>query len=135
MHSFRFRSGTSAACCLAFLLASSAYSQTATGTINGRVTDTSGAALPAVEVSATNPLKGTTVRTVTDEQGGYRFFYLEPASYTLTFQKSGFSTLNRENVQLRASDTLGIDIQMNVGSLTEKVDVSSTPPMLETETS
>jgi len=135
MHIIRIRNAASAAFCLTLLMSSSASSQTATGTINGRVTDQFGAALTGVEINAVNPAKGTTFHTVTDEQGAYRFFYLEPASYNISFQKSGFSTLDRENVQLRSNDTLAIDVQMNVGSVVEKVDVSSTPPMLETETS
>src|SRR5574340_374162 len=109
--------------------------QTATGTIMGHVTDPSGAVLANVNVTALNPEKGTTFRTATDAQGIYRFFYLEPASYTLSFELSGFATLARPNVVLRSNDTLAIDVQMNVGNVVEKVEVTATTPLLESATS
>src|SRR6185312_1466801 len=72
--------------------------QTATGTILGRISDSSGAAVPGVAVVAFNPEKGFTARTVSDDQGIYRFFYLSPATYKLTFEKAGFSTLDRDGI-------------------------------------
>ena len=109
--------------------------QTATGTIVGHISDSSGAVLRGVEVTAQNPEKGTTSRTVSDEQGIYRIFYLEPASYTLTFRISGFATVERPGVALRSNDTLTIDTQMNIGNVVEKVEVSAATPLLETATS
>jgi len=121
-----------------FLIAGTAASlrgQTATGTIMGRVSDSSGSILVGVEVTALNPEKGITKRTVSDEQGIYRFFYMDPATYTLTFTKSGFSTMQRTGVPLRSNDTVSIDVQMAVGNVVEKVDVTAAPPLLETATS
>ncbi len=101
------------------------YGQTATGTILGHITDASGSVLPAVEVTAVNPEKGRTMRTLSDEQGIYRFFYLDPATYSLTFQKAGFATLQREGLALRSNDTLSVDVQLNVGNVVEKVEVNA----------
>ncbi|HYM11952.1 MAG TPA: carboxypeptidase regulatory-like domain-containing protein [Bryobacterales bacterium] len=109
--------------------------QTATGTIIGHVSDPSGAVLANVNVTALNPEKGTTFRAATDAQGIYRFFYLEPASYTLSFELSGFASMTRPGVALRSNDTLSIDVQMNVGNVVEKVEVTATTPLLETATS
>ena len=111
------------------------WSQTATGTILGHITDSSGAAVPGVAVVAFNPEKGFTARTVSDDQGIYRFFYLSPAAYKLTFEKAGFSTLDRDGIELRSNDTLTIDTQVQLGNLTQKVEVNAAPPMLETATS
>ena len=72
---------------------------------------------------------------MSDEQGIYRFFYLNPATYRITFEKAGFSTLQRDNISLRSNDTLAVDIQMSVGNLVEKVSVNATAPLLETATS
>src|SRR3954466_14498089 len=80
----------------------SVWGQTATGTIIGHLTDSSGAILPGVEITAVNPDKGFSAGTVSDEQGIYRFFYLAPATYKLVFGKSGFSTLEREGLALRS---------------------------------
>ncbi len=109
--------------------------QTATGTILGHISDASGAVVAGAEVNALNPEKGTTVRSVSDDQGIYRFFYLEPASYTLTFRMSGFATLDRPGIALRSNDTLTVDVQMSVGNVVEKVEVTGAAPLLETATS
>jgi len=112
-----------------------AWSQTATGTIIGHITDSSGAVLPGVEITALNPDKGFTTRTVSDEQGIYRFFYLAPATYKLSFDKSGFSTFSRDALALRSNDTLTVDIQMSLGNVAQKLDVDTAAPLLETATS
>ena len=108
--------------------------QTATGTIIGHITDGSGAILPGVVVVALDPEKGINTRTLSDEQGIYRYFYMGPATYRLTFQKPGFATLERDGLALRSNDTLAVDVQMNVGSVVEKVEVNAAAPLLETAT-
>ena len=60
------------------------FGQTATGNIVGRVTDSSGGVIGGVTVTALNPEKGLTFKTVTDSEGVYRFYYLAPATYTVT---------------------------------------------------
>ncbi len=121
---------------IAFCLVSSGplLAQTATGTIIGHLTDSSGAVLPGVQVTAVNPEKGLTSKTVSDEQGIYHLFYLAPATYNLIFEKAGFAKLDREGVELRSNDTLTIDLQLNVGNVMERVEVQGVPPMLETAT-
>ncbi len=109
--------------------------QTANGNIVGRVTDATGAVVTGATVTAANPAKGFTTRTTTDEQGVYRLFYLEPAVYTLTFQSSGFSTLERPDIALRSNDTLSVDVQLAVGNVVEKMEVTGVPPLLEAVTS
>ena len=109
--------------------------QTATGNIVGRVTDASGALVTGVTVVASNPAKGFTTRTTTDEQGVFRILYLEPATYTLSFQHSGFSTAERADLALRSNDTLSVDIQLAVGNVVEKVEVTGATPLLEAVTS
>ncbi|MCC6363324.1 MAG: TonB-dependent receptor [Bryobacterales bacterium] len=113
----------------------SLFGQTATGNIIGHVTDSTGSLLPGVTVTALNPEKGITQRTVSDEQGIYRFFYLDPASYKLTFTKDGFATLERDGLALRSNDTLTVDVQLNVGNVVEKLEVNAAAPLLETATS
>ncbi|HMJ61748.1 MAG TPA: carboxypeptidase-like regulatory domain-containing protein, partial [Bryobacteraceae bacterium] len=120
----------------AFSLArQTAFGQAATGTIIGHVTDSSGAAVQGVVVVALNPEKGISARTVSDEQGIYRIFYLDPAAYKLTFEKPGFAVFERNGVELRSNDTLTVDTQLQLGNLTQKVEVDAVPPMLETATS
>ena len=120
---------------VAYSAAGGLYGQTATGTIVGRVTDSSSAIVSGVQVTASNAAKGFTARTVSDDQGVYRFFYLEPARYKLTFQHPGFSALEKADVPLRSNDTLSIDVQLQVGNVVERVLVEAAPPLLESVTS
>ena len=110
------------------------HAQTATGNIVGRVTDNSGAIVPGAQVTALNPEKGLTFHTVTDQEGMYRFYYLAPATYTLTVTQPGFSTVVRPGIQLQSNESPEVDIQLQVGALTEKVQVDATSPLVETTT-
>ena len=92
------------------LLPSAAFGQAATGNITGRATDTSGGALPGVTVSITSPnMIGGARTAVTDEQGVYRFTLLPGGKYIVTFELTGFTTLNVEGVNLNAGATVTIN--------------------------
>jgi hypothetical protein len=116
-------------------LASMLTAQVATGNIVGRVTDASGALVAGVEVTALNPATAVTSRATSDEEGIYRLLYLAPASYEVTYRKAGFSTLQRTEIFLRSNDTLSLDVQLSVGNLVERVEVTAATPLLETATS
>jgi len=101
-----------------------AFGQTSTGTIIGHITDASGAVLPGVEVTALNPEKRIASRTVSDEQGIYRIFYLGRLTTSSPFRKlvsRAWSGVARNY----SNETLAIDLQMNVGSVVEKMDAAS----------
>ena len=116
-------------------LATVLQAQVATGNIVGRVTDASGALVADVEVTAVNPATGVTSRGTSDDQGMYRLLYLSPASYNVTYKKTGFSTLQRTEIALRSNDTLSLDVQLAVGNVVERVEVTAATPLLETATS
>jgi hypothetical protein len=109
--------------------------QSATGNIIGHVTDPSGTAVGGVEVVATNPEKGLTFHTITDDQGLYRFYYLTPGTYTLTFQHTGFASVERPGILLQSNETPSVDAQLSLGSVVQKIEVTSATPLLETTTS
>ena len=111
------------------------FSQTATGSIIGRVTDASGAVVAGVEITALNPAKGLITRATTDETGLYRLLYLEPANYNLTYNRAGFAGIEKTGIALRSNDTITVDTQLNLGSVAEKVEVTTDTPLLETATS
>jgi Carboxypeptidase regulatory-like domain len=111
------------------------FGQTATGNIVGRVTDSTEAVIAGVDVTAFNPEKGLTFRTVTDQEGIYRFFYLAPATYTLTFTHPGFSTVERSGILLQSNETPSVDTQLAVGNVVQKTEVTATSPLVETATS
>src|SRR5690348_9716670 len=80
-----------------------------TGSINGKVGDTSGAVLPGVTVSATSSALMGVQTSVTDGGGNYRFPALPPGTYTVTFELPGFNTLKRENIQIAMGFTATVN--------------------------
>ncbi len=109
--------------------------QAPTGNIEGRVTDTTGSIIAGAEVVAVNPAKGFQAHATTDTEGTYRFLYLDPAIYTVTFSKPGFQTLQRSAIQLRSNDALSVDAQLAVGEVVERMEVTAAAPLLDAITS
>ena len=99
---------------LAALAATSAFAQLGQGRLTGTVTDAQGAVLPGVTVTAKSPaLIGTQV-SVTEADGKYRFPSLPSGEYSLTFELSGFQTLNREGIKLVLGQTITVDTQLQL---------------------
>ena len=107
-------------------------SQDARGQIVGRVTDPSGAVVPAAEVRAINSATGVAAATKTNESGNYALPYLVPGIYTVTSEITGFRKFERANVQVRVNDSVELNIQMTVGDITEAVQVTAETPLLST---
>jgi hypothetical protein len=103
-----------------------------TGSINGKVADTSGGVLPGVTVSATSPSSMGVQSSVTDTGGNYRFPALPPGSYTVTFELPGFNTLKRENIQISMGFTATVNVELAVASLQETVTVTGDSPVIDT---
>jgi hypothetical protein len=119
---------------LALMLAMPVHAQQTTGTITGRAIDTSGGALPGVNVALASPQMIGGARTlVTDEQGVYRFTLLPAGTYTVTFTLSGFKTLNVEGVNLGGGATMTINGNLPLASLEESVTVTSQTPTIDLE--
>src|SRR5215471_9369871 len=94
--------------------------QAAAQGIAGVVKDASGAVLPGVTVEAASPALIERVRTVTtDAQGEYKIVDLRPGVYAVTFSLQGFSTIRRENIELRTDFTAPVSVAMAVGAVTE----------------
>src|SRR6185295_6639448 len=72
------------------------------GAITGKVTDSSGAALPGVSLTLSSVSVMGVRNVVTDEQGGYRFGLLPPGTYTVKLELPGFATVIREGIQMTA---------------------------------
>src|SRR5688500_13554369 len=111
-----------AAAAVLFLLShATAYAQGATqASIAGVVRDASGAVLPGVTVEASSPVLIEKSRTaVTDGTGRYQVVGLFAGTYTVSFTLAGFSTVQREGVQLSGSLTATIDAELRLVSLEE----------------
>jgi len=104
----------------------------AQSSITGLVRDTSGAVLPGVTVEAASPALIEKTRTaVTDGEGVYRIIDLRPGTYSVTFTLSGFSSVRRSEIDLPASFTATVSIEMTVGSLEETITVSGQSPLVD----
>ena len=107
-----------------------------TAVLTGTVTDTSGAAVPGVTVTATSPaLIGGARSVVTEADGSYRFPALPPGLYTVTAELQGFTTGKRDNVRLLLGQTITSDITLSVGGLQETVMVSGAAPIVDVKSS
>src|SRR5947208_6612180 len=122
---------------LACLFASSyAFAQgggaSTTGSINGKVADSSGGVLPGVTVTASSPSLMGVQTSVTDTGGNYRFPALPPGTYTVTFELPGFNTLKRENIVIAMGFTAAVNAELQVASLQETVTVTGDSPVIDT---
>jgi hypothetical protein len=103
-------------------------------TIVGTVTDPQGNALPNAAVKATNTETNTTTATNSNESGLYTLPFLPVGKYQITISANGLKTLVRDGVELRVGDRVQLDFSMEVGTVTETVNVSSQAPLLDTAT-
>jgi len=108
--------------------------QVTTADILGTVSDPSGAVLPKVTIVVTNTSTHDTRTTSSDSSGQYSFTLLPSDQYKLTASAPGFKNAVA-TLTLNAGDRRRQDIQMSVGSAVEQIEVSGTPPALETDAS
>ncbi|MCC6589899.1 MAG: TonB-dependent receptor [Bryobacterales bacterium] len=116
------------------LTASVALAQYGRGTILGTVTDSSGAAVPGVRVSARSLETNETREFITDDAGNYQFNALLSGNYTLSAAGKQFKTATVEKVELRVNSQARVDIVMQLGVVSETVSVEAATPQLQTNT-
>jgi hypothetical protein len=117
------------ACCF-FLLAASAVAQKITGDIEGSVTDSSGAVVPNVSVTATDQGTGQNRSTSTSAAGNFRINDLSIGSYKVIVEAPGFKSMERQ-AQVVAGGLVKADFALQVGQRTETVTVEGTAPLVE----
>lgn len=103
------------------------WGQADLSTITGTVTDSSGAVITSVDVTATQISTGVHFRAVSNNLGFYSLLNLPIGNYVLTFRKSGFKDFNRNGIVLQTQHTLQVNATMQVGSVSETVTVTGTP--------
>ena len=116
-------------------LVSAALAQQVNGTITGTVSDSTGAAVPAVELRLTNPQTGQVRTANSDQDGNFRFLVLQPGVYTLDVSQMGFKAVRREGIVVEADRSLAVPVQLEVGAVSEVVEVKGGAPLLEPNTS
>lgn len=120
---------------LATLAASLAWSQSITGSVTGIVRDASGSVVTGSDVRLENLGTGTVNQTKTNEAGNFRFLLLPPGTYRIEAGATGFKSFRRDNIVVEADRSLGIPITLEVGSVTETVEVRGGTPLLDPNTS
>lgn len=122
-------------CLLAFalLMTTNAYAQTYTATLTGTVTDPQGAAVPNVKVVATNQGTKLEYTAQTSDSGVYRIPFLPIGSYVLSVEASGFKKLVSNEVKLEVNQIARVDLGLQVGAVSEIVNVTDVAPVLQTE--
>src|SRR3989449_2053730 len=113
---------------------STGWAQGPVGTINGSILDPTGAVVPGATVVAVNNATGVESKTTSRSAGAYTWPYLPAGTYTVRASAPNFRTSTAENVILRVAQDLTLNINLQVGAVSQQVTVSDTPPLLETGT-
>jgi hypothetical protein len=108
---------------------------TGTATLTGAVMDASGSMVPGAKVVVINKATGVAISTTTTAEGTYYVPTLNPGTYRLQIEAGGFKQYVRDGVILRTAEMPRIDVQLEVGAVSESVNVTANASLLETETS
>lgn len=103
------------------------------GSIVGTITDASGASIVGAKVNITSSGTGETHQTQSGAGGDYQFLNLVPGIYRVDAEQNGFKKATRENVEVTVSGTVRSDISMQLGDVSQSVEVQATSPLLQTE--
>jgi hypothetical protein len=117
---------------LAFgLISGTAFAQTASARLVGKVTDDEGIPLPGVTVEAESPRLVGSSSTVTDEEGSFRIFALPSGTYTVVFKLPGFNTVTREGIFVQLEQTINITVTLTPSAIEEEVTVLGQSPIID----
>src|SRR5580700_3513639 len=102
--------------------------------ITGRIADQSGGSIVNAKVAAKDLDRGTDWATTTNEDGIYAFPRIPPGRYELRIEATGFKTYINPEVALEVNQRARVDVRMEVGAITESVEVKGEAPLLQTDT-
>jgi len=122
---------------LALWLAGSAtlFAQSFTASLMGTIKDNTGSVVPGVAVTATNVATGVTYSSKTDGEGNYTLLQLPPGTYQIRGEIEGFKKFVRDQVVLEVQQTARVDVLLEVGEVSQTVEVIGSAVLLETDTS
>jgi Carboxypeptidase regulatory-like domain len=123
--------------CFAILLslahASPAAAQQQLGAIQGTIVDATGGVLSGATITITNLATGVSRTTISNDSGVYRVPGIEPGRYTVSVELQGFRTVTQNDVTVSVGATLGVNFTMQAGVVSERIDVVSVAPDIQTE--
>src|SRR5713226_6812436 len=103
--------------------------------LSGTVLDPNGSVVPGAKVTLSNPDTGFTRKFTTDDNGQYTFRLIPPGTYQLRVEKAGFNTNVQSSITLAVGQSASLDPKLEVGAVTQTVEVSATAALLSTGTS
>jgi hypothetical protein len=106
--------------------------QTFQGAVRGLIQDPGGASVASSKVSLLDQSTNVSRSTVTNAQGEYSFAAVDPATYTVHVEAAGFKSVDRKGVVVATAEQLTVDIKLEVGSVSESINVTSEAPLIET---
>jgi hypothetical protein len=107
--------------------------QAVNATLLGTITDSSGATVAGAKVTATEVATGLIHESVTNESGNFTFPDMEPGTYSVTAEAKGFKKETHQNIDLPTNTSTRVDFSLATGSMSETVEVTTAPPMLQTD--
>ena len=103
--------------------------------LTGTVSDDSGSVIPGAKVTVSNINTGVTLEAETNTSGSYNFPFVSSGQYELICEFEGFKTYSQSGIVLETGTVRGVDIHMQIGDVTETIEVDAAAPLLETESS
>lgn len=117
------------------LTAAAAFSQDYRGKVQGLVTDSSDAVIPAAKVTLLNDNTGIAAVRDSDASGKYFFDYVEPGTYTVSAEAGGFARTIQRNVTVQVRGDVTVNLALNVGTVSDTVTVTAAPVSVQFNTS
>jgi hypothetical protein len=114
--------------------ASVVSAQTFVGGVRGLVQDPSSQVIASATVTLTNAATGVSRSTMTNALGEYVFSQVNPATYTIAAEATGFKRIERTGVVIGTQEFLNVDLKMELGQITESVQVTSEVPLIDSAT-
>lgn len=111
----------------------SSFGQAVNATLVGTITDASGATVASAKIMATEVATGLISQSVTNESGNFTFPNMQPGTYSLTAEAKGFKKETHQNIDLPTNTTTRVDFSLAAGSTSETVEVTTAPPVLQTD--
>jgi len=121
--------------CLVVTFTPGAAAQTTFGNIIGTVSDTSGGALEGAQVTLTNQETDAKLTQTTGSDGLYQFSNLLPGRYRIDVEKPGFKHTTQPDIVVQVQQTSSINLTMQVGDVSQTVEVTSETPLLQPDSS
>jgi hypothetical protein len=118
----------------AVLMSTSLFAQRDLGTVTGTVSDAQGAAVPNAKITIVEDATGLSYDVTSSDDGTYTRPLLKPGTYTVTVEAAGFQKAQQKGIIVTAGDRVGANFNLQVGDVSQTVEVSAAAPLLQTET-